>query len=178
MNYKKHFTSVLAVFISVCAFAYPAPSDENHMNPFLQQYAAQQQELQKEFEQKLLPPIKDILSLASQVQTEGQAELSAEQGSLLEKYALQLDKNLTDIVAPALKDLDLKQFNEKYAQMAKIYGLPEQTFTLQDVEDLLKGMYLVSALSYFEQAQKLNTDELALLTEIFFPQEAETQENQ
>lgn len=177
MNFKKHITTVLAVLTSVYAFAYPAPQDEDPMTPLLQQYAAQIQELQKGFDQKLLPAVKPIASLAVQVQASGQTELTPEQNALLEKYSIQLDKALTDLVTPALKDLDVAQFNEQYAQMAKTYGLPAQTFTRQDIAELFKGMYLVSGLGYFEQTQKLTTDELTVLMEIFFPQEEEAEED-
>ena len=173
MNYKKYLTSVLAVCISVCAFAYPAPQEDDPVTPILQQYTAQIQELQKEFDKKLLPSFKSISALALQVQTSGQTEVSPAQEALLEKHMLQLDKGLSELVAPALTNLDLAQFNEQYAQMAKTYGLPAQTFTLQDVADLFKGMYLVAALGYFEQTNKLTPDELTVLMEIFLPAEEE-----
>lgn len=177
MNIKKYITTVVAVLISVCAFAYPAPQDEDPVTPLLQQYTAQIQALQKEFEQKLLPSVKNLATFALQIQTAEQTELSFQQEALLEKHILQLDKALTDMVAPSLKDLDVAAFNEQYKQITQAYGAPTQEFTLQDISELFKGIYLVSALGYFEQTKKLNNDELAVLAEIFFPQEEETQEN-
>ncbi len=171
MNVKKAILSVLAVLLSAGAFAYPAPQDEAPVTSLLQQYAAQIQELQQGFNQKLLPAIKNIATLALQAQTAGQTDLTPEQSALLEKYTLELDKSLTGLAAPAVKDLDINQFNEQYAQMANTYGLPAQKFTQQEVTDLFKGMYLVSALGYFEQTQKLSTEELTVLMELFFSQE-------
>ncbi len=178
MNLKKSLLSVLAVLLSAGAFAYPAPQEQDPVTPLLQQYAAQVEELQKTFDQKLLPSFKTIASLALQVQAAGQTDLTPDQTALFEKYMLALDKALTDVAAPALKDLDINQFNEQYAQVAKTYGAPAHPFTLQEVTDLFKGMYLVFALGHFEQTQKLTTDELTVLMEIFFPQaEEEESEN-
>lgn len=174
MNLKKHISSALAVLLlSVGAFAYPVVEDKDPVAPFLQQYQQQMQELQKGFEQKLLPPFKSIATLALQVQQSAQEELTAEQNAALEKHSAELDKNLTDLLAPALQTIDLAQFNEQYAQNAKTYGLPEHQFTLQEITDMFKGMYLIGALSYFEQTKKLNQEELTVLAEIFFPQEEE-----
>ena len=173
MNLKKYVTATVAVCISVCAFALPAPQDQDPVTPLLQQYAAQMQELQKSFDQKLFPVLKNLAVFALQVQASGQTDLDPDQTDLLEKHILALDKALTDLVAPTLKDLNIDQFNEQYAQMAKTYGAPAHQFTLQEVTDLFKGMYLVSALGYFEQKQKLNTDELTVLMEIFFAQDEE-----
>ena len=155
MNLKKYVTATVAVCISVCAFALPAPQDQDPVTPLLQQYAAQMQELQKSFDQKLFPVLKNLAVFALQVQAAGQSDLDPDQTDLL------------------LKDLNIDQFNEQYAQMAKTYGAPAHQFTLQEVTDLFKGMYLVSALGYFEQKQKLNTDELTVLMEIFFAQDEE-----
>ena len=173
MNTKKIFLSVLAIFTSVCAFAYPALQDDDPVNPILQQYTAQIEELQKKFDQKLLPTVKSIAGFALEVQKSGQTDLTPAQEAQLEKYGQQLDKNLNELVAPELANFDLAAFNEQYAQMAKTYGLPPRTFTLPEVTDMFKGMCLVAAMNHFEQTKKLTDDELIVLMEIFFSEEEE-----
>ncbi|MBR2082715.1 MAG: hypothetical protein IJ876_06915 [Elusimicrobiaceae bacterium] len=177
MNIKKLTVSVLSVLLSVCAFAYPAMQDDDPVSPMLQQYAAQIQELQKGFDKKLLPTFKSLSKLALDAQAAGQTDLTPTQAEQLEQYSNSLDTALSELVAPALQDVDVAQFNEQYKQMAQTYGLPVQEFTLQDISDMIKGMYLISALGYFEQTQKLNADELTVLGEIFFPQEEEEEGN-
>ncbi len=173
MNLKKYMFAVLAVLMGVGAFAYPAPQDDDPVTTLLQQYQAQVQEMQKGFEKQLLSPVKAMAALALEIQNSGQTDLTPEQAALFEKHTTALDKGLNELVAPAMKDFDLAKFNEQYAQMAKTYGLPAQQLTLQEVTDMFKGMYLISALGYFEQAKKLTNDEMEVLVEIFFPQEEE-----
>lgn len=174
MNFKKLTLIAVCAVCSTLSFAYPAPQDDDPVNPLLQQYMAQAQQLQQEFDQKLLSPLKATAQLAITVQTAQQTTLTPEQEAQLNQYATQTDQALTQLVEPALKDFDLAQFNTQYQQIAKAYGLPEQTFTLQDVKDMLKALCLISALGYFEQSQKLSTGELEVLMAIFFPQEEET----
>ncbi len=173
MKVKKYFLTLMATILSVGAFAYPAVPDEDPTAQLLQQYTAQMQELQKSLEKEILPPLKQIAQLGMQVQQSAQTELTPQQEQLFNTYITQLDANLTKLVAPALKDLDVGQFNEQYAQMAQTYGLPAHQFTLPEITENMKGMYLVSALGIFEQTQKLTADELTVLVEIFFPQEEE-----
>ncbi len=173
MNVKKYVLAFIATVLSTSIFAYPAVQEEDPAAQLLQQYAAQMQELQKSFEKELLPPLKQIAQLGLQVQQSGQQELTAEQEQLFNTYTTRLDAGLTKLVTPTLKDFNLAQFNEQYAQMAKTHGLPAQQFTLENVTEMMKGMYLVSALGLFEQTQKLTTDELTVLIDLFFPQEEE-----
>ena len=173
MNVKKYFLALVATVLSVGVFAYPAVPDEEPTNQLLQQYAAQMQELQKSLEKEVLPLLKQIAQLGLQVQNSTQTELTPQQEQLFNTYTTQLDATLTQLVAPTLKDLDVAQFNEQYAQMSKTYGLPAHQFTLPEISEMMKGMYLVSALGLFEQTQKLTADELTVLVEIFFPQEEE-----
>lgn len=175
MNVKKHITAVLAIFISICAFAYPAVQEDDQTAQLLQQYTQQAEELQKGFEQKLLPACKGIATLALEVQAAGQSDLTAEQNTLLENYTNTLEKNLTELLAPVLKDFNLAKFNEQYAQIAQASGLPAQELTLQDVTNMFKGMYLLGALGYFEQSQKLSDDEITVLAEIFFSLDEEAE---
>lgn len=173
MNIKKYVLAITAAALSVSAFAYPAPQDEDATQQLLQQYTAQMQELQKSFDKNLLPPIKATAQLALEVQDANQEELTAQQEKQLEEYGKQLDTALTKLVAPALKDVDMGQVNEQAKQIAKAYNLPEQEVTLENLTDLMKGMYLMSAISYFEQTKKLTQEEVAVLAEILFPQEEE-----
>ncbi len=175
MNLKKHVTAVLAVFISLGAFAYPAPQDDDPVTPLLQQYTAQVQELQKAFDKQLLPPLKSIAGVALEVQAANPVVPSFAQTQAIETASNQLSEALTALVNPILKEVDVNAFNEQYKQTAQAYGLPTQEFTLQDITDMFKGMYLISALGYFEQTKKLNEQELTVLAEIFFPQEEEAQ---
>ena len=117
--------------------------------------------------------LKQIAQLGLQLQQSTQPELTPQLEQLFNTYATQLDENLTKLVAPALKDIDIAKFNEQYAQMAKTYGMPAHQFTLSEVTEMMKGMYLVSALGLFEQNQKLTADEVTVLVELFFPQEEE-----
>lgn len=173
MNVKKYFLALIAAVLSTSVFAYPPVEEENPSTQLLQQYAAQMQELQQSLEKEVLPPLKQIAQLGLQVQQSTQTELTPQQEQLFNTYATQLDENLTKLVAPALKGIDIDQFNEQYAQMAKTYGMPAHQFTLPEVSEMMKGMYLVSALGLFEQNQKLTADELTVLVELFFPQEEE-----
>ena len=173
MNVKKYILALIATALSTSIFAYPAVQDEEPATQLLQQYAAQMQELQKSLEKEVLPPLKQIAQLGLQIQQSAQTELTPQQEQLFNQYTNQLDLSLTQLVAPALKDVDIVQFNEQYAQMAKTYNLPAHQFTLPEISEMMKGLYLVSALGLFEQTQKLTADELTVLVEIFFPQEEE-----
>lgn len=55
--------------------------------------------------------------------------------------------------------------------MLQAYGLPQQQLTLQEATDMLKGIYLSSALLSCAQANSLSEEELAVLAVIFFPEE-------
>lgn len=177
MNLKKGLFTVVTLVLSLGAFAYPSTPDDDPTAQLLEQYTAQVQEMQKAFDTQILPTLKSTAQLALQIQQAGQTEITEQQEQLFNKYAVQLDSALTKMVAPALKEVDLAQFNEQYKQTAQTYGLPEQEFTLPEVTEMLKGMYLVSSLAYFEQTKKLAQDELTVLMEIFFPaQEEETEE--
>ena len=177
MNVKKSITSVLAVLLSVGAFAYPAVPDDDQTAQLLQQYVQQTeqalQEFQKQIEPKLVPAFKELASLALQAQAANTEELTAEQETQLNKCTEDIDNALTELLAPALKDFDLAQFNEQYNQTLKAYGMPEHQFTLQEATDMLKGMYLSMALLSCAQTKSLSEEELAVLAEIFFPQEEE-----
>ena len=168
MNLHKYILSVVAVSVSVCAFAYPAPQDQDPVSPLMQQYAAQLQALQQDFDEKLLPIFKSVATIALDTQAAEQEDLTPQQEALLLEYSTQLDTVLTACVAPALEGFDLAQFNEQYAQVAKQNNMPAQEWTLEEVTELFKGVYLMSAFGYFEQTQKLTTDELTVLMEIFF----------
>ena len=178
MNLKKYVLAVLAAALSMGAFAYPAPQEEEPVTDLLQRYTAQMQQLQKTFEKELLPPVKATAQLALKVQASNQTELTPEQENLFDQYTKQLDGVLSKLVAHALKEVDMAQLNEQYKQMAKTYNFPFQQLTLQDVANLMKGMYLMSAISYFEQSKKLSQDEVVVLAELFFPQEEEDEEDQ
>ena len=173
MNLKKYAVSILAVLMSVCAFAYPSPQEEEPVTSLLQQYATQVQELQKNFDTQLLPTLKSLAGIALQVQK----QQIPYQEDMVQVLYNQLDSTLNDLMAPALQGLDVNAFNKQYKQMAQEYGMLEQEFTKQDIADMFKGMYLISALGYFEQTQKLSTEELTVLMEIFFSQEEGTEEN-
>ena len=177
MNVKKSITSVLAVLLSVGAFAYPAIPDDDQTAQLLQQYVQQTeqalQEFQKQIAPNLVPSLKALAGLALEVQTSNTGELTAEQETRLNKYTQNIDNALTELLAPALKDFDLAQFNEQYAQTLKDYGLPEHQFTLEEATDMLTVMYLSMALLSCAQAKSLSEDELAVLAEIFFPQQEE-----
>ena len=219
MNVKKYILSAAAVLLSVGAFAYPTLPDEDPTAQLLQQYQQQMQELQKGFEQKLLPPCKAVAAfLVKEVQAEAEkltdeqietivqerfSKLTEEQMSAIssenltdeqitaivqgqvlaylvekkkslpfvkEKLA-EVETNLSELLAPALKDFDLAQFNQQYAQNAKAYGLPEHQFTLQEATEMLKGTYLSAALLSFTQNKNLDEDESALLTLLFLTQQ-------
>ena len=171
MNVKKYLLTITAMTLCVGSFAYPAPQEEDPAAKLLKQYEQQAQELQQSFEKYLLPPLQNTAQLALEMQNAGQAEMSEQQEELLNQYAQALDNALNQLVIPTLKDLDVAQFNQQYKQIAQTYGLPEQEFTLQTITDTLKGMYLMGAMTYFEQTQKLSEDELTILMEIFLQQE-------
>lgn len=175
MNIKKYLLTLAVAALSLGAFAYPAPQEEDPAAQLLEQYTAQMQELQKSFDKDLLAPLKAITGLALQAQEQGQTELTPQQEELFTQYTEKLDAALTKLVTPALKDIDMAQFNQQYKQAAQTYGLPAQEFTTQQVAELLKALYLMSAVAYFEQNKKLTQDEAAVIAEILFSQEEEEQ---
>ena len=173
MNVKKYLLVVATLVCTVAAFAYPAMQEDDPVNPLVQHYAAQAEELQKTFEKNLLPVLKDTAQLALQIQRENPAELSSQQEAQFTHYGNKIDAVLTQMVAPVVKEINLEQFNQEYEKMSQDYNLPKQHFTEESLTDLFKGAYLISAIAYFEQTQKLSEDELTVLMELLFPQEEE-----
>ena len=171
MKNKNYLLTAVSILLTTTLFAYPVPPDDDPTQQLLQQYAAQAEQMQKDFDQYLLPPLKNIATLALSIHNAGQEELTGEQKNQFTQYFAQLDMALTQVLAPILQDFDLAQFNAQYKQMAQLYGLPEQEFTMQTVTDLFKGVMLIGALGYFEQTQKLTNDEIEMLAALLLPQE-------
>ena len=159
MNFKKLIISVFTVLLATVAFSLPKPQQDNNpaLEQQLQEAMAQLQEMQKGFDEKLLPLFKDLVAT------------NASDFDKAEALANQINKTLNDMVAPALKDVDMAQVNEQYRQNAQAYGLPQQEFTKESLTELVKALYVEIALGYFAQTQKLSEYELTTLMEIFFP---------
>lgn len=171
MNLKNILGSFLIATLSVVAFAHPASQmdDGETVAAVLQQFPISSQTMQKVFDEQLLPPLKGTAELALQMYHNNQTEMSAQQKELYRKYGKQVDDVMTNLVTIAFKDFDLARFNQFYnEQIARPKGMPSQELTIQQVIDIFRAACFVKALFHFGQTQKLNEEELAVLTNILF----------
>lgn len=179
MNLKKWvFTLSAAVLLSgTAALAQTAPqTQEPDMTKILQQYQEATAKLNKQFDEKLLPPVKGLTSLLVKIQNSGQTELTPDQELEIEAYSQQIDNNLTALVTPIVKELDIAQLNTQYQQMMKEAGVPNPpTLTKEMATEMFKGMYILGALTHFEEAQKLTQEELEVAVALFFPSNEDEQ---
>lgn len=183
MNMKKWVVTLCAVLVSTVVFAQTVPQGQgqplqpNQMDQFLQQYQAEQARLNKQFEEKLLSPIKTLVDAVLVISKSGQEELTQAQEKELEAYSNNLEAALNALVAPVVRDLDIAQLNVQYQDMMRQMGVTNAPdLTRETVTELFKGMYLIGALTYFEQTNKLTAEELEVSMALFMPQPEEEEE--
>ena len=172
MKLKKILATAIAILFGSVAFAFPAPPDDTDpMASILEQYSSQLEEMNKNFDEKILPPLKGLLKVAQAFGESNQEELTPEQEKVWNENQTQLTKALTDMVTPVVEQADMKQVNELFKQILTTTGQPVREITKQEFTDMLIGMTALNALAHFQQAKKLTEEELELATLLFFPQE-------
>ena len=176
MSLKKQIISLAVLLAAPVVLAYPALQDEDPIIPVLQPYAAQMEQMQKAFEKELLPPLKELAQMALETQESAQEDLTPQQERKLTLLGEQLSVALAKLVAPALKEIDIAQLNQQYKQLFSSSQERTPDLTKEEVAELLKAMYLMGALGYFEQKQKLDQQELEVLMEILFSQDDEEED--
>ncbi len=177
MRLKKWLVGSIALFATTFGFAYPAPDDEDPMTRIFQQYQEETARLNRQYDEKLFTPIKNLITLAMQIQQSQTQQPTPEQETQINTTMNQLDSALDAMVTSALTDVDINQVNTQYKQAMASMGVQDpEELTLETLKDLLKGMYLMGALIHFEQTHKLTDAELEVAAFIFFPQVEETTE--
>ncbi len=184
MTMKKWVVTLTAVLFGAAAFAQVAPQNQaaqnqaqEQMEQLLQQYQANEEKLNKQFDEKLLPSVKMLVGEILTIQQSGQEDLTPAQEAKFQQYGDQIDKTLTDLATPVVKDLDLAQLNTQYQDMMRQMGITDAPqLTKELVTDMVKGMYMINALVHFEQAQKLTAQELEVAIALFIPQPEEEEE--
>ncbi len=180
MNVKKYLLAFTAIMLSMAAFAQTAPQpsqdQQAQMAQLLEQYQAEQAKLNKQFEEVLLAPVRTLVDSVLIIQQSGQEEITPVQEKELDALSNKLEAALNQLVAPVVKDLDIAQLNTQYQDYMKQMGVENPVqLTKETVTEMLKGMYLIGALTYFEQTQKLNQQELEVAMALFLPQPEEEQ---
>ena len=166
MNLKKLLAVLLAVLMNCSAFAYMAvPPDDDPMQQFLQQYEQEMEKLNKQFDQKVLPPLKDILKIAQAQQN----DLTLEQEKALDALANQLEEALTSLVEPAVDQMDIDQLNA----LVKQSNDQLEPITKESLSEMMKAIYLLQALAHFAQTNQISEEELEIASVLFFPQDEE-----
>lgn len=187
MQLKKYVVSLLAVALSTAAFALPAPANEDQTAEFMQQYTAQMEDLNKAFEQTLLPPLKRMLPVIKEIQANGGENITEKQEKDIANYADQMDAALDKIVNPLMAELSDDECNqimkEQVVAMLQmqfmqkqitasdyeqaVNQVEQQTFTKQDYSDYLKSSAMGMALGHFIQANLLTEEEQVLINYLF-----------
>ena len=188
MNVKKWVVTLSAVLFSVATFAQTAPQDQNQaqqlqaiqqMEQLLQQYQVEQDKLNKQFDEKLLPNVQLLVREILTIQQSGQEDLTPVQEAKFQQYGNQIDKFLTELAAPAVKELDLVQVNAQYQEMMRQMGVTDAPqLTKESVTEMMKGVYMINALVHFEQARKLTPEELEVAIALFIPHPEEEEDAQ
>ena len=170
MTFKKLFFSVCLLALTSVAFAFPAPTDTI---PLLEPYTNQIEQLNKTLDQQVLPPLKGLLTIAKEFGNSTQDDLTPEQEQLWNKHQAQLTTAFMDMVSPVVEQVDMKQVNELFKQIATSTGQPAKEITKQEFTDMLIGMIALTALAHFQETKQLTQEELELATILFFPQHNE-----
>lgn len=174
MTLKKMLVSLVALAVSSVAFAFPAPPDDTDpINPILSQYTSQIEEMNRTFDEKVLPPLKGLLQIAKAFGESTQTELTPEQEQAWNQHQTALSKALTDMVTPIVEQADMRQVNEMFKQIFQATGQPVREITKQEFSDMLAGMMAISALGHFQETHKLTEEEMELAMLLFFPGEEE-----
>lgn len=189
MNVKKWVVTLSAVLVSNVVFAQAAPQgqpltpdQQAQLSQLLEQqqtYAlAEQEKLNKQFDEKLLPKVQLLVREILTIQQSGQEDLTPAQEAKFQQYGNQIDKFLTELAAPAVKELDLVQVNAQYQEMMQQMGVTDAPqLTKESVMEMMKGVYMINALVHFEQARKLTPEELEVAIALFIPQPEEEEED-
>lgn len=168
MQLKKWFVSLLAVAVASVSFALPAPIENNDPAANLfEQYMPQIEEMNKMFDSKILPPLKEMLKLAQEVASSDQTELTAQQEKTWNTNQEQVLKALRDFVEPSVQEVDLAQFSK----MLKQLGAMEQSaadLTQEDFVNMMMSMTALSAIMHFEMEGLLTPEEIELANVLFF----------
>ena len=201
MNWKKTVSTLAVLFAVLLAasftFAIPAPDDEDPLEQALAPYAAQFEQMSTILDNQLLPPVKAVAQLAKQVQEAQQEDLTPEQSQVLDQHLATIDTVLGQLVSSLLKDvkmadllqqyeinatnnnLRVKQLIEQYGQEAVAkagYQLLPEKITEEELLAGLKLKQLESGILYFAMMQKLDQQEIELVSAIFFSQEETTEQ--
>ena len=173
MQLKKWFVSLLAVVVASVSFALPATLEENSpAADAMQQYAAQMEELNRTFDQTVLPPLKGMITVVKEFGESGAEDLTPTQEKQLETYRDQLSAALEVIVNPIVEQVDVNEFNQQMKQMLASLGQPtDQEFTKQDLSDQLMPMMVITSLDHFAQTGKLSQEEVEIALLLFLPEE-------
>ena len=135
MNLKKYISCVLAVLLSVGAFAYPVVEEDEQAAQLLQQYQQQIQQLQQDLAQKLLPPCKAVAAfLLKEVQAEAE-QLTEEQ---IEAIVEERFSQLTEEQMAAISEEDLTDEQMESVVQAQVLAyLVEKKKSLPFVKEKL-----------------------------------------
>ena len=173
MKLKKLLVTLLAVAVVSVSFALPSPQDVNPVaDDVMQQYAAQVEELNKTFDETVLPPLKGLLTIAQEVLESGAEDPTPAQENQLNNYQDQLLTALDKITAPILAQIDINEYNQQMKQMLSQMGQTmDQNFTKEDLSNQMAAMVLLSALGHFAETNALTQEELELAAVIFFPED-------
>jgi len=177
MTLKKMLLSACAVLVSSTAFAFTLPPDD--VDPFarlMEQHAAQEEELYKKFDEKILPPLKELLQIAQEFGNSTQEALTPEQESAWNMYQATLTKALMDMATPIVEQTNIQQMNDMFKQIVAASGQPAHEFTKQEFTDMMAGMIAISALVHFQETKKLTAEEVELAMLLFFPQTEEAEQ--
>ena len=159
--------SAVLLFAASPAFALPAPAVLNDTNPNVtEKIKASLQNLQTEFDQKLLPAVTEVVTVVRKIDQEMTAakaeELSDSQLAQLTAVQKKLDNVLTTQVMIRLKDVNIEEVNKEL----KLTG--ENALTKEKLIAQTKFMYLYLGMVYFEQNKKLPEEDIELLASLFF----------
>ncbi len=107
MTLKKWLISMVTVALASAAFAFPAPPDDTDpLAQAMEQYTAQIEQMNKTFDQKVLPPLKGLLKIAEEFGNSTQTELTPEQEQAWNQHQAAITKALTDLVTPVVEQAD------------------------------------------------------------------------
>lgn len=173
MQLRKWFVSLLTVAVASVSFALPATLEENSpAADVMQQYAAQMEELNRTFDQTVLPPLKGLITVIKEFDESGAEDLTSAQEQQLETYRDQLSAALEVIVNPILEQIDINEFNQEMKQWLASLGQPTgQEFTTQDLSDQLMLMMVITSLDHFAQTGALGEEEIKIALLLFLPEE-------